>query len=55
MSGSRGLNHTGHMYGNIGVTESTTMLQHELDIRANQNILDIVAEMLFKEVCIFTY
>lgn len=55
MTGSRGLNHTGHLYGNIGVTESTTMLRHELDIRANQNILDIVAEMLFKEVCIFTY
>lgn len=51
----RTLQHSGHLYGNIGVTESTTMLQHELDLRSEQNILDIVSEMLFKEVCIFTY
>lgn len=55
MKGNRGLTHTGHLYGNIGVTESTTMLQHELDLRSRQNVLDIAAEMLFKEVCIFTY
>lgn len=51
----RELQHEGHLYGNIGVTESTAMLQHELDLRSAQNILDIVSEMLFKEVCIFTY
>lgn len=51
----RNLQHEGHLYGNIGVTESTTMLQHELDLRSAQNVLDIVSEMLFKEVCIYTY
>ena len=55
MTGNRGFSHNGHLYGNIGVTESTTMLMHEIEVRSNQNILDIVAEMLFKEVCIFTY
>ena len=55
MTGNRGLSHTGHLYGNIGVTESTTMLQHELDLRRDNNILDIVADMLYKEICIYVY
>ena len=58
-SGSEGtdreLQHEGHLYGNIGVTESTTMLQHEIDLRKNQNIMDIVADMLYKEICIYVY
>jgi len=49
------LTHEGHLYGNIGVTKSTDMLMDELTVRRNQNILDIVSEMLFKEVCIYTY
>ncbi len=55
MTGNRGLTHEGHLYGNIGVTKSTDMLTDELNVRRNQNILDIVSEMLFKEVCIYTY
>lgn len=55
MTGNRGLTHEGHLYGNIGVTESTSMLLHEKELRMSNNILDIVAEMLFKEVCIYTY
>lgn len=55
MTGNRGLTHEGHLYGNIGVTKSTDMLMDELTVRRNQNILDIVSEMLFKEVCIYTY
>lgn len=55
MTGNRGLTHEGHLYGNIGVTKSTDMLTDELSVRRNQNILDIVSEMLFKEVCIYTY
>ena len=51
----RTLDHMGHLYGNIGVTESTAMLQHEVDLRSQQNILDIVSEMLYKEICIYTY
>lgn len=55
MTGNRGLTHEGHLYGNIGVTKSTDMLMDELTVRRNENILDIVSEMLFKEVCIYTY
>lgn len=55
MKGNRGLTHEGHLYGNIGVTKSTDMLSDEISVRRNQNILDIVSEMLFKEVCIYTY
>lgn len=55
MTGNRGLTHEGHLYGNIGVTKSTDMLMAELTVRRNENILDIVSEMLFKEVCIYTY
>lgn len=51
----RTLTHTGHLYGNIGVTESVTMLQHEIDLRKNYNIIDIVADMLYREVCIYVY
>lgn len=47
----RNLKHEGHLFGNIGVTESTTMALHELSLRREQNIIDIVADMLFKEVC----
>lgn len=55
MSEDRNLTHEGHLYGNIGVTKSTDMLLDEITIRRQQNILDIVSEMLFKEVCIYTY
>lgn len=51
----RSLMHTGHLYGNIGVTESVTMLMHELDVRSTHNIIDIVAEMLYREICIYVY
>lgn len=51
----RKLVHEGHLYGNIGVTESTTMLMHEKELRENNNIIDIVCDMLYKEVCIYIY
>lgn len=54
-SEDRNLKHEGHLYGNIGVTESTTMLMHEIDVRRDINIIDIVADMLYKEVCIYVY
>ena len=52
---NRGLKHEGHLYGNIGVTESTTMLTHEYELRSRVNIIDIVADMLYREVCIYVY
>ena len=52
-SEDRNLKHVGHLYGNIGVTQSTQMLQAELDLRRNENIIDIVTAMLYKEVWIY--
>lgn len=51
----RELQHSGHLYGNIGVTESTAMLMHEKELREKYNILDIVCDMLYREVCIYVY
>lgn len=51
----RELQHTGHLYGNIGVTESTTMLMHEKELRENYSIIDIVCDMLYREICIYVY
>lgn len=54
-SEDRTLKHEGHLFGNIGVTESTTMALHEIELRTHNNIIDVVADMLYKEVCIFVY
>lgn len=51
----RKLQHTGHLYGNIGVTESTTMLIHEKELREKYSIIDIVCDMLYREICIYIY
>lgn len=51
----RELQHSGHLYGNIGVTESTTMLMHEKELRENYSIIDIVCDMLYREICIYVY
>lgn len=51
----RNLKHSGHLYGNIGVTESTTMLMHEKELREKYNVIDIVCDMLYKEVCVYIY
>lgn len=51
----RELQHSGHLYGNIGVTESTTMLLHEKELREKYSIIDIVCDMLYKEICIYVY
>lgn len=47
--------HTGHMYGNIGVTTSQQMLESEFKLRQNINIYDVIAEIFFKECCIYVY
>lgn len=51
----RELQHTGHFYGNIGITESTKMLIHEKELREKYNIIDIVCDMLYREICIYIY
>lgn len=47
--------HDGHLYGNIGVTTSQQMLQAELDLRSKVNIYDVIAEMFYKEFCVYVY
>ena len=47
--------HKGHMYGNIGVTTSQQMLESEFNLRQKINIYDVIAEIFFKELCIYVY
>lgn len=46
--------HSGHMYGNIGVTTSQQMLQSELDI-AEWNLYEHIADVFVRELCIPIY
>lgn len=46
---------TGHIYGNIGVTESTSLVQHELDLRKTENLYHILCELFYKEFCIYVF
>ena len=46
---------TGRVYGNIGVTESSTMVQNELNLRINQNLYHILSEMFYREFCIYVF
>ena len=47
--------HIGHLYGNIGVTESTTMLEHEINARMKYNLYDIISKMFANEFLINIY
>lgn len=49
------LNHEGHLFGNIGVTESTTMLQHEIDTRAKYNFMEIITNSFRQKFCVGVY
>lgn len=49
------LSHDAHLYGNIGVTTSQQMLEAEFKLRQNINIYDVIAEIFFKELCIYVY
>lgn len=42
-------------FGNIGVTESTTMLKHELDLRSTENLYHILSEIFYKEFCMYVF
>lgn len=47
--------HTGHLYGNIGVTTSQSMLTDEIDVRMKYNFYDILSEEFKREFCIMVY
>lgn len=46
---------TGRVYGNIGVTQSSEMVQNELDLRTNQNLYHILSEMFYREFCLYVF
>lgn len=46
---------TGRAYGNIGVTENSEMVQHELDLRTKENLYHIIAELFYKEFCLYVF
>lgn len=47
--------HTGHLYGNIGVTKSQDMIKDEINLRSNYNIYDIMSEIFKCECLIMIY
>ena len=46
---------SGRVYGNIGVTESSAMVQNELELRTNQNLYHILSEMFYREFCLYVF
>ena len=54
-SNKRNLDHTAHLYGNIGVTKSQEMLVDELNVRTEYNLYDVLCELLYREVCLYLY
>ena len=47
--------HEAHLYGNIGVTTSQQMIQAEIDLRKNQNIYAIAAELFADDLLLMLY
>ena len=47
--------HAGHVYGNIGVMTTMSMIREEIGLRENVNIYDVIAELFCKEFCIPVY
>lgn len=52
---NRDFKHTGHLYGNIGVTKSQDMIKDEINLRSNYNIYDIMCELFKRECLIMIY
>ena len=46
--------HTGHLYGNIGVTTSQEMLTQELDVQ-RFNLIQQITDLFLTEYCIMVY
>ena len=49
------LDRDAHMFGNIGVTESTTMARNELEFRRDYNLYNMIADCYATELCILVY
>lgn len=44
-----------HLYGNIGVTESTAMARNEIEFRKEYNIYDLISDCFATELCVLIY
>lgn len=47
--------HTGHIYGNIGVTTAAQMIAGEIDIRTRHNIYQTISDDFKQKFCIMVY
>lgn len=47
--------HTGHLWGNIGVTTSTMMVTEYMKARKEFNLYDLITDMYVAEFCILVY
>lgn len=54
-SGNRRFTHTGHLYGNIGVTKSQEMAIDEVELRMKYDIYGVIADMLHRDFCLYLY
>ena len=52
---NNGSTHTGRIHGNIGVTMAQQMIQSELDLRAVNDIVQIIVNEFKKRFCIMVY
>lgn len=51
----RTIDHTAHLYGNIGVTESTTMIENTVNMRRNYNLYEAATRLFANELLISIY
>lgn len=52
---SRDYNHSAHLWGNIGVTTSQSMLTDEIEVRNKYNLMDIICDSFKREFCLAIY
>lgn len=46
---------SGRAYGNVGVTTNQQMLKEEIEARTNHNLYHIIAELFYKEFCLYVF
>ena len=51
----RTIDHTAHLYGNIGVTESTSMIENTVNMRRNYNLYEAATRLFANELLISIY
>ena len=54
-TGEKSASHTGHLYGNIGVTRTQEMIEDEINLRSQMNFYQIVSDAFKAEFCIMVY